>query len=88
MRNILIALCYRGTAYHGFQVQKNAPSVCAAIQDALERVLGHRPDVKGCSRTDAADPLRKDPPGTELSSPPRHRRLPRQGGAGGLSPPL
>ncbi|ERI99709.1 MULTISPECIES: tRNA pseudouridine(38-40) synthase TruA [Eubacteriales] len=53
MRNILIALCYRGTAYHGFQVQKNAPSVCAAIQDALERVLGHRPDVKGCSRTDA-----------------------------------
>ena len=39
MRNILIALCYRGTAYHGFQVQKNAPSVCAAIQDALERVL-------------------------------------------------
>ena len=53
MRHILIALCYRGTGYHGFQVQKNAPSVCAAVQDALAGVLGRRPDVKGCSRTDA-----------------------------------
>ena len=53
MRNIRMTLAFRGTAYHGWQVQKNAPSVCAVFQDALEAVLGKRYDVKGCSRTDA-----------------------------------
>jgi tRNA pseudouridine38-40 synthase len=51
--NTLLTLAFVGTAYHGFQVQKNAPSVCAAVQDAMQAVLGARPDVKGCSRTDA-----------------------------------
>ena len=53
MRNIRMTLAFRGTAYHGWQVQKNARSVCAVFQDALEEVLGKRYDVKGCSRTDA-----------------------------------
>jgi len=53
MRNIKMTIAYRGTAYHGWQVQQNALSVCAVFQDALERVLGRRYDVKGCSRTDA-----------------------------------
>ena len=53
MRNIRITLAYRGTAYHGWQVQQNARSVCAAFQDGVEVVLGRRYDVKGCSRTDA-----------------------------------
>ena len=52
-RNLLLTLRFAGTRYCGFQVQANGPSVCAAIQDALEAVLGHRPEVKGCSRTDA-----------------------------------
>ena len=51
--NILCTIAYRGTAYHGFQVQKNGLTVCEVFQDALEAVLGTRPDVKGCSRTDA-----------------------------------
>lgn len=51
--NTLIRMAFRGTAYHGFQVQKNAPTVCAALQDAMQGVFGVRPDVKGCSRTDA-----------------------------------
>ena len=49
----LLWIAYKGTNYGGFQVQPNAPTVCAAVQDAMQRVLGCRPDVKGCSRTDA-----------------------------------
>lgn len=51
--NILLRLAYDGTNYCGFQVQPNGTSVAAVFQDALEKVLGHRPDIKGCSRTDA-----------------------------------
>lgn len=51
--NILLTLAFNGTNYHGFQVQQNAVTVCAVIQDALQAVLGARPNVKGCSRTDA-----------------------------------
>ncbi len=51
--HVLITLRFVGTRYHGFQVQKNALSVCEALQDALERLYGERPPVKGCSRTDA-----------------------------------
>ena len=53
MRNLAVTIRYVGTAYHGFQVQKNAITICEAFQDALERVLGERCDIKGCSRTDA-----------------------------------
>ena len=51
--NILLTLCYNGAAYHGFQVQSNALSVCEVLQDAMQEVFRCRPDVKGCSRTDA-----------------------------------
>ncbi len=44
---------YKGTAYHGFQVQKNAVTVCEVLQNAMEKLYGSRFDVKGCSRTDA-----------------------------------
>ena len=51
--NYLLTLAYDGTNYCGFQVQPNGRSVAAVFQDALEAVLGCRPDIKGCSRTDA-----------------------------------
>ena len=51
--NVLLWLAYKGTNYAGFQVQPNAPTVCSTLQDAMQAVLGSRPDVKGCSRTDA-----------------------------------
>lgn len=51
--NILLDISYDGTHFCGFQVQKNGVSVCETIQNALEAVLGTRPDVKGCGRTDA-----------------------------------
>ena len=49
-RNLLLTIRYQGTAYHGFQVQKNALTVAQVLQDALEAVLGRREDIKGCSR--------------------------------------
>lgn len=52
-RNLLLRIRYCGTAYHGFQVQKNAVTVAQTMQDALEAVLGKREDIKGCSRTDS-----------------------------------
>ena len=49
----LLWISYKGTNYAGFQVQPNAPTVCAVLQNAMQAALGQRPDVKGCSRTDA-----------------------------------
>ena len=48
-----MTLRFDGRVFRGWQVQKNAPTVMQAFQDALEAVLKHRPDVKGCSRTDS-----------------------------------
>lgn len=53
MRNLKLTIAYKGTAYHGFQVQKNAVTVAEVFQDAVEAVFGTRYDIKGCSRTDA-----------------------------------
>ena len=52
-RNLLIAIRFVGTNYHGFQVQQNALSICTVFQDSVEKVFGVRHGVKGCSRTDA-----------------------------------
>ena len=49
----LIYLKYIGTNYCGWQVQNNALSVQTVVQDAVEKVFCHRPDIKGCSRTDS-----------------------------------
>ena len=52
--NFLLTLAYDGTNYCGFQVQPNGRSHGGGrVQDALEAVLGTRPDIKGCSRTDS-----------------------------------
>lgn len=53
MRNLLLCLRYDGSNYHGWQVQQNAISVQQVFQEALQRIIGERPDVKGCSRTDS-----------------------------------
>lgn len=53
MRNLLITLRFCGASYHGFQVQKNALTITQVFQDAVEKVLSKRYDIKGCSRTDA-----------------------------------
>ena len=52
MRNLLLTIAYDGSAYHGFQVQKNAVTVQEVFQAAAGKVLGKPVGLKGCSRTD------------------------------------
>ncbi len=51
-RNVKITIMYDGSAYHGWQIQKNAMSVQETFQTALQKIIGDDIDVKGCSRTD------------------------------------
>lgn len=53
MRNIKLVIEYEGTNYSGWQVQKNAASIQETIQNAIERITGHRPELTGSGRTDA-----------------------------------
>ena len=48
-----IELAYRGTRYHGWQVQPNAPSVQGQLNQALETILRHPVETVGSGRTDA-----------------------------------
>ncbi len=52
-RNIALKLMYVGTAYHGWQVQKNAISVAETLEKALSLVVGHPVKCVGAGRTDA-----------------------------------
>lgn len=53
MRNIALKLMYVGTAYHGWQVQKNASSVEETLEKALATVVCHPVKCVGAGRTDA-----------------------------------
>ncbi len=53
MKRMLLTISYDGTDYHGWQVQPNGITVQQTLQDALEKLMGKRPSVTGCSRTDA-----------------------------------
>ncbi|MBQ2676507.1 MAG: tRNA pseudouridine(38-40) synthase TruA [Clostridia bacterium] len=53
MPRFLMTICYDGTKYHGWQVQENAVTVQPTVQDALQQIIGVRPDICGCSRTDS-----------------------------------
>ena len=53
MKRMLLKISYDGTAYHGWQVQPNGITVQQTLQDSLEKILGSRVSVTGCSRTDA-----------------------------------
>ncbi len=53
MRNLALFLTYLGTAYHGWQVQKNAVTVAETLERAAARVVGHPVKLTGCGRTDA-----------------------------------
>ena len=46
-------ISYDGTAYHGWQKQNNALTVCEVLEKATEKIFKHSVDITGCSRTDA-----------------------------------
>ena len=58
MRNIALQLMYVGTAYHGWQIQKNAVSVEETLEKALSRIVEHPVKCTGAGRTDAGDHAR------------------------------
>jgi tRNA pseudouridine38-40 synthase len=53
MPRYFLELSYKGTAYHGFQVQENAPTIQAAVEHALKILLKESIELTGSSRTDA-----------------------------------
>ncbi|MCC8123233.1 MAG: tRNA pseudouridine(38-40) synthase TruA [Oscillospiraceae bacterium] len=53
MRNIALKLMYAGTAYHGWQVQKNAVTVAETLEKAIRGVVCHPVKCTGAGRTDA-----------------------------------
>lgn len=53
MKRNLLTIAYDGTAYHGWQVQPNGITVQEVVQTSLEKILGKKTDIAGCSRTDA-----------------------------------
>lgn len=53
MRRIKLTVAYDGTAYSGWQIQQNAPTVEAVLDAAIFRLTGEQTHVIGASRTDA-----------------------------------
>jgi tRNA pseudouridine38-40 synthase len=53
MRNIKLTVAYQGTAYSGWQVQPNGPSIQAKLKDAVFAITGERVTIYGSGRTDA-----------------------------------
>jgi tRNA pseudouridine38-40 synthase len=52
-RNIRLVLAFDGTAYHGWQTQKDAPTLQGSLAEAITRITGERVTVTGSGRTDA-----------------------------------
>jgi tRNA pseudouridine38-40 synthase len=52
MRKIRLLLEYDGTAYHGWQIQKEGLTIQGMLEDSVLRVTGERSRVTGASRTD------------------------------------
>lgn len=52
MAVIRLDLSYEGTGFHGFARQPDIRTVQGELEEALERVLGTRPDTTGAGRTD------------------------------------
>ncbi len=53
MRNIVLFVRYEGTAYHGWQMQKDLPTVQQTLEKAITDITGEKCHVTGCGRTDA-----------------------------------
>ncbi|WP_373521580.1 tRNA pseudouridine(38-40) synthase TruA [Aquiflexum sp.] len=47
-----LELAYKGTRYHGWQIQKNAHSVQAELENAISIILGQPTSIMGSGRTD------------------------------------
>ena len=50
---MLFTAAFDGSAFHGWQQQKNASSVQETVKNAVYSLTGEKVSVTGCSRTDA-----------------------------------
>lgn len=71
-----LEIAYKGTAYHGWQIQQNAVSVQERLQQALQTVLRQEVETTGAGRTDTGVHATKlyvhaDIPSEKISSPQR-----------------
>jgi tRNA pseudouridine38-40 synthase len=64
-----LTLAYRGAGYAGWQRQENARAVQQVVEEALERLMGHKVRVVGASRTDAGVHARGQVAHLELAAP-------------------
>jgi len=53
MPNLVSLVEYEGTAYHGFQIQPNLPTIQGELEKVLKKVLQEDIRVVGAGRTDA-----------------------------------
>ncbi len=53
VQNYRIHFAYDGTAYHGFQIQKNALTVQQVLEEALQQLFEQNIRLEGAGRTDA-----------------------------------
>ncbi|TMD11022.1 MAG: tRNA pseudouridine(38-40) synthase TruA [Chloroflexi bacterium] len=51
--NVKLVIEYEGTRYHGWQAQAGAPTVEAALRDAIQSLTGESPVLTAAGRTDA-----------------------------------
>lgn len=51
-KRFFIEIAYNGTAYHGWQIQKNANSVQEVLNKALSTICRQEVETLGCGRTD------------------------------------
>lgn len=52
MQRYFLKLAYDGTNYHGWQVQQNAHTVQAELEQKISLMLNHKIAITGCGRTD------------------------------------
>lgn len=52
-RNIRLTLAFEGTAYHGWQIQGELPTLQGLLSEAIARITGERVTLTGSGRTDA-----------------------------------
>jgi tRNA pseudouridine38-40 synthase len=53
MRNLRLIIAYDGTDFNGWQRQPNVPTIQAAIETALEKIVSEKVALHGSGRTDA-----------------------------------
>src|ERR1700716_1852339 len=51
--NVKLVIEYEGTRYHGWQAQAGAPTVEAALREAIHNLTGESPVLTAAGRTDA-----------------------------------